>query len=191
PRGRDRRAARLRARGALLRGPDRCADHRGHDLAEAARLDRRGPHRPGARVPRVAAARRMGDPLRVRGYPVAAAGDPRGGHRGGNGGGLQVLARDRRPAGRPTRRAGQARGHPDAGAPARGPPRGTGHAARSAATGPDRGRAVRAGAAAAGPGSAVVFIAILFAMLFWAGTKPSLLVLVASPAIGLILAFST
>src|SRR2546427_12197022 len=40
-------------------------------------------------------------------------------------------------------------------------------------------------------GSAVVFIAILFAMLFWAGTKPSLLVLVASPAIGLILAFST
>src|SRR5213593_397107 len=40
-------------------------------------------------------------------------------------------------------------------------------------------------------GSAVVFIAILFAMLFWAGTKPSLLVLLASPAIGLILAFST
>jgi rod shape determining protein RodA len=31
----------------------------------------------------------------------------------------------------------------------------------------------------------------LFIMLFWAGTKPSLLVLLASPAIGLILAFST
>ncbi len=40
-------------------------------------------------------------------------------------------------------------------------------------------------------GSAIVFIAILFAMLFWAGTKPSLLLLLASPAIGLILAFST
>jgi rod shape determining protein RodA len=40
-------------------------------------------------------------------------------------------------------------------------------------------------------GSAIVFITILFAMLFWAGTKPSLLVLIASPAIGLILAFST
>jgi rod shape determining protein RodA len=36
-----------------------------------------------------------------------------------------------------------------------------------------------------------VFVAILFIMLFWAGTKPSLLVLLASPAIGLILAFST
>lgn len=40
-------------------------------------------------------------------------------------------------------------------------------------------------------GSAIVFIAILFAMLFWAGTRPSLLLLLASPAIGLILAFST
>jgi rod shape determining protein RodA len=40
-------------------------------------------------------------------------------------------------------------------------------------------------------GSAIVFIAILFAMLYWAGTRASLLVLLASPAIGLILAFST
>ena len=40
-------------------------------------------------------------------------------------------------------------------------------------------------------GSAIVFIAILFCMLFWAGTKPSLLLLLASPAIGLVLAFST
>jgi len=40
-------------------------------------------------------------------------------------------------------------------------------------------------------GSAIVFIAILFCMLFWAGTKPSLLLLLASPAIGLLLAFST
>ncbi|HYT04445.1 MAG TPA: rod shape-determining protein RodA [Gemmatimonadales bacterium] len=40
-------------------------------------------------------------------------------------------------------------------------------------------------------GSAIVFIALLFAMLFWAGTQPSLLLLLASPAIGLILAFST
>jgi len=40
-------------------------------------------------------------------------------------------------------------------------------------------------------GSAIVFIAILFAMLFWAGTKPSLLLLLASPGIGLVLAFST
>ena len=40
-------------------------------------------------------------------------------------------------------------------------------------------------------GSAIVFIAILFLMLFWAGTKPSLLVLLASPVIGLVLAFST
>ena len=40
-------------------------------------------------------------------------------------------------------------------------------------------------------GSAIVFIAILFLMLFWAGTKPSLLVLLASPVIGLGLAFST
>jgi rod shape determining protein RodA len=40
-------------------------------------------------------------------------------------------------------------------------------------------------------GSAMVFIAILFAMLFWAGTKPSLLLLLGSPVIGLVLAFST
>ena len=40
-------------------------------------------------------------------------------------------------------------------------------------------------------GSAIVFIAILFCMLLWAGTKPSLMVLLASPAIGLVLAFST
>ena len=40
-------------------------------------------------------------------------------------------------------------------------------------------------------GSAIVFIAILFVMLFWAGTKPSLLLLAASPGIGLVLAFST
>jgi rod shape determining protein RodA len=40
-------------------------------------------------------------------------------------------------------------------------------------------------------GSAIVFIAILFAMLFWAGTRPQLLVLLASPAIGLVLSFST
>jgi len=40
-------------------------------------------------------------------------------------------------------------------------------------------------------GSAIVFVAILFVMLFWAGTKPSLLLLAASPVIGLVLAFST
>jgi rod shape determining protein RodA len=40
-------------------------------------------------------------------------------------------------------------------------------------------------------GSALVFIAILFAMLYWAGTRPALLLLLASPAIGLTLAFST
>ena len=40
-------------------------------------------------------------------------------------------------------------------------------------------------------GSAIVFITILFAMLYWAGTKPSLLLLLGSPAIGLILSFST
>ena len=40
-------------------------------------------------------------------------------------------------------------------------------------------------------GSAIVFMAILFFMLFWAGTKPSLLVLASSPVIGLGLAFST
>ncbi len=37
----------------------------------------------------------------------------------------------------------------------------------------------------------MVFITILFAMLYWAGTKPSLLVLLGSPVIGLVLAFST
>jgi rod shape determining protein RodA len=40
-------------------------------------------------------------------------------------------------------------------------------------------------------GSALVFVAILFAMLFWAGTKPTLLFMLASPVIGLTLAFST
>lgn len=40
-------------------------------------------------------------------------------------------------------------------------------------------------------GSAIIFVAILFLMLFWAGTKPSLLLLAASPVIGLALAFST
>jgi rod shape determining protein RodA len=40
-------------------------------------------------------------------------------------------------------------------------------------------------------GSAIVFVAILFAMLWWAGTRLSLLLMLASPAIGLILAFST
>jgi rod shape determining protein RodA len=40
-------------------------------------------------------------------------------------------------------------------------------------------------------GSSMVFVAILFAMLYWAGTKPSLLVLLGSPVIGLVLAFST
>ena len=40
-------------------------------------------------------------------------------------------------------------------------------------------------------GSAIVFVAILFSMLYWAGTRPALLLLLASPVIGLILAFST
>lgn len=40
-------------------------------------------------------------------------------------------------------------------------------------------------------GSAIVFVAILFSMLYWAGTRPVLLLLLASPVIGLILAFST
>jgi rod shape determining protein RodA len=40
-------------------------------------------------------------------------------------------------------------------------------------------------------GSAIVFVAVLFAMLYWAGTKPSLLLLLASPVIGLVLSFST
>ena len=40
-------------------------------------------------------------------------------------------------------------------------------------------------------GSAIVFIGILFLMLFWAGVKPSLLFLLASPGISLFLAFNT
>ena len=40
-------------------------------------------------------------------------------------------------------------------------------------------------------GSAIVFVAILFAMLYWVGTRPALLLLLVSPAVGLILAFST
>jgi rod shape determining protein RodA len=40
-------------------------------------------------------------------------------------------------------------------------------------------------------GSAIVFIGILFAMLFWAGVRPRLLFLVASPGLSLLLAFST
>jgi rod shape determining protein RodA len=40
-------------------------------------------------------------------------------------------------------------------------------------------------------GSAIIFVAILFFMLFWAGTKPSVLVFLASPVIALALAFST
>lgn len=37
-------------------------------------------------------------------------------------------------------------------------------------------------------GSAIVFIGILFAMLFWAGTRPSILLLLASPMVSLLLA---
>jgi len=40
-------------------------------------------------------------------------------------------------------------------------------------------------------GSALVFVGIFFAMQFWAGTRAWLLFLLASPAVGLILAFST
>ena len=40
-------------------------------------------------------------------------------------------------------------------------------------------------------GSAIVFIGILFAMLFWAGTPPRLLLLFASPAVSLLLAADT
>ncbi|MDP9144154.1 MAG: rod shape-determining protein RodA [Actinomycetota bacterium] len=40
-------------------------------------------------------------------------------------------------------------------------------------------------------GSAIVFIGILFAILFWAGTKAWLLFLLASPVLSLLLAFST
>jgi len=37
----------------------------------------------------------------------------------------------------------------------------------------------------------IVLVAILFAMLYWVGTRPALLLLLVSPAVGLILAFST
>jgi rod shape determining protein RodA len=40
-------------------------------------------------------------------------------------------------------------------------------------------------------GSAIVFIGILFLMLFWAGVKPSLLFMLASPGLSLFLAFNT
>ncbi len=40
-------------------------------------------------------------------------------------------------------------------------------------------------------GSAIVFFAILFGSLFWAGVRPALLLLLASPIISLMLAFST
>jgi rod shape determining protein RodA len=40
-------------------------------------------------------------------------------------------------------------------------------------------------------GSAIVFVGILFAVLFWAGVRPSLLLLLASPLISLILAVDT
>ncbi|MFQ5703568.1 MAG: rod shape-determining protein RodA [Gemmatimonadales bacterium] len=40
-------------------------------------------------------------------------------------------------------------------------------------------------------GSAIVFVAILFGALFWAGVNPALLLLLASPLISLMLAFST
>jgi rod shape determining protein RodA len=40
-------------------------------------------------------------------------------------------------------------------------------------------------------GSAIVFIGILFAMLFWAGVNPWLLLLLASPLLSLLFAFST
>ncbi|MEP7326257.1 MAG: rod shape-determining protein RodA [Gemmatimonadota bacterium] len=40
-------------------------------------------------------------------------------------------------------------------------------------------------------GSALVFIGILFAMLFWAGVRPYLLVLLASPVVSLLAAFTT
>jgi rod shape determining protein RodA len=40
-------------------------------------------------------------------------------------------------------------------------------------------------------GSALVFVGILFSMLFWAGVSPWLLLLVASPLLSLLLAFST
>lgn len=39
-------------------------------------------------------------------------------------------------------------------------------------------------------GSAIVFVGIFFAMLFWAGVRPRMLFMIASPAISLLLAFS-
>lgn len=39
-------------------------------------------------------------------------------------------------------------------------------------------------------GSALVFVGILFAMLFWAGTPPSILLLLASPVVSLLMAFN-
>ncbi|HEY6948453.1 MAG TPA: FtsW/RodA/SpoVE family cell cycle protein, partial [Gemmatimonadales bacterium] len=39
-------------------------------------------------------------------------------------------------------------------------------------------------------GSAIVFIGIFFAMLFWAGVRPRLIFLLASPGVSLLLAFS-
>jgi rod shape determining protein RodA len=40
-------------------------------------------------------------------------------------------------------------------------------------------------------GSAIVFVGIVFAMLFWAGVRPRLLFLLASPVVSLLLAFNT
>jgi rod shape determining protein RodA len=40
-------------------------------------------------------------------------------------------------------------------------------------------------------GSAIVFVSVLFAVLYWGGVKPSLLLILASPIISLLLAFST
>ena len=40
-------------------------------------------------------------------------------------------------------------------------------------------------------GSAIVFVSVLFATLYWGGVKPSFLLLLASPAISLLLAFSS
>jgi rod shape determining protein RodA len=39
-------------------------------------------------------------------------------------------------------------------------------------------------------GSALVFVGILFAMLFWAGTPPAVLLLIASPVVSLLMAFN-
>ena len=40
-------------------------------------------------------------------------------------------------------------------------------------------------------GSALVFVGIFFAMLFWAGVRPRLLFLLATPVVSLFLAFNT